>query len=176
MFTSSTLASFLVAAAPLVQLGVAVFPAPTDSTVAYLTNCQTSDTGAVYSELSMYADVAQSFAGQGPDQYEDTFLGQVTTWEGAEIKWSFAGSDPNAANSFTEFINANAQDPAVPTFSPVGCGKYVVNFSGGAIAVGFQCFKDNPRILYTTGDHECSTVYYCRLAHETCDLPDIGKS
>lgn len=177
MFTSSTLASLLVVAAPLVQLGVAVFPPATDSTVAYLTNCLTSDTFARYSEVSMYADVDQSFAGQNPDQYVDTPLGGWVTWELAnpgdagEMTWDFAGSDPNAPNSFTETIKAGSQDPAVPAFSLAGFGSYMDNFNGGAVAFPFQCFKDNPRVLYTTSDHECSTVYYCRTTHSASGSP-----
>jgi hypothetical protein len=171
MFTSLSL---FFASATLLQL-CAAFPPLTDNAVAYLTNCQTSDTGAVYSEVSMYLDVTKSFDGQGPDQYSDTFLGQITTWEGVEVTWSFAVPDPSVAHKFIEFIQPNAQDPAVPTFSAVGCARYIDTFPGGGVANTFMCYKDNPRVLYTTSDHECSTVYYCRITHDSCPLPGEGE-
>jgi hypothetical protein len=147
-----------------------------DNSVVYLTNCQTSDTGAVYSEMSIYLDVTQSFNGQFPDKYQDTSLGQVTTWEGVEVTWSYIGSDPNQADTIAEFINANAQDPSVPTFGQVGCGRVVEGFPGGAIAYPLNCYKDNPRVLYTTSDHSCSTVYYCRTTQDSCPLPSLSES
>jgi hypothetical protein len=174
MLAALTSLSLVLASATLLQLCNAFHPG--DNAVAYLTNCQTSDTGAVYSEVSLYLDVTQSFNGQNPDEYEDTSLGQITTWEGIEVTWSYAGGDPNAADTFAEFINANAQDPSVPTFGQVGCGTYVEGFPGGAIAIPFNCYKDNPRVLYTTSDHSCSTVYYCRVTHDACPLPALSES
>jgi hypothetical protein len=136
-----------------------------DATVAYLTNCQKSDTGAEYSEVSIYSDVANSFNNEGPSAYADTSLSQLQSWEGHQRAWSFPSLDPN------EVDNSNAQDPAVPTFGQVGCASYTEGFSGGAIAFQFNCYKDNPRVLYTTGDHPCSTVYYCSLVHEDLFSP-----
>jgi len=130
-----------------------------------------------YSEVSIYSDVTQSFGGQGPDIYADTSLGATTRWENNKVTWSYAGGDPNQADTFTEFINANAQDPAIPTFSQVGCAQYTQGFPGGALGHTWNCYKDNPRQLYATSDHECSTVYYCRIApFGTCNLPGSGKS
>lgn len=149
------------------QLQLCKLPPLSDNAVVYLTNCQTSDTGAAYSEVSMYLDVTQSFNGQNPDQYDDTSLGQILTWEGAEVKWQFPGGDPNTPDTLSESISANAQDPSVPTFSQVGCATYTEGFSGGAISIRFNCYKDTPRVLYTDTDHECSTVYYCRVTHDT---------
>lgn len=176
MFTTLGSISLLFASATLLQPSSA-FPTFTDSTVAYLTNCRTSDTLVFYSEVSIYSDVTQSFGGQGPDIYADTSLGGTTTWENNEVTWSYAGGDPNQADTFTEFINANAQDPAIPTFSLVGCAQYTQGFPGGALGHTWNCYKDNPRQLYATSDHECSTVYYCRIAPSgTCNLPGSGKS
>jgi hypothetical protein len=169
MVAALTSLSLVLASATLLQLCNAFHLG--DNGVAYLTNCQTSDTGAVYSEASLYQDVTQSFDGQGPDKYEDTSLGQITTWEGVEVTWSYAGRDPNQADTFSEFINANAQDPSVPTFSQVGCGWAVEGFPGGAIGFPLICYKDNPRVLYTTNDHSCTTVYYCRVSKDACPLP-----
>jgi hypothetical protein len=53
--------SLLLTSTTLLQLSTAI-ASFTDSTVAYLTNCQTSDTAAVYSEVSIYSDVTQHFA------------------------------------------------------------------------------------------------------------------
>ena len=174
MLAALTSLSLVLASATLLQLCNALNFG--DNGVAYLTNCQTSDTGPGYSEASLYLDVTQSFNGQNPDAYEDTSLGQITTWEGVEVQWSYAGGDPNAADTFTEFINANAQDPSVPTFSQVGCGRYIELFPGGARALQFNCYKDNPRVLYTTSDHSCTTVYYCRVTHDDCPLPALSES
>jgi hypothetical protein len=151
------------------------FPNFGDATVAYLTNCQTSDTGVGYSEVSIYSDVTKSFNGEGPDAYSDTFLGQVLTWEGGRVGWPFSGQDPTQADDFTEFINSNAQDPAVPTFGQVGCGAYTEGFTGGAILRNFNCFKDKPRLLYSTSDHSCTTIYYCSLVETQCTLSPPGK-
>lgn len=167
MFNSLASFSLLFASATLLQPCLA-FPSFTDSTVAYLTNCQTSDTQAVYSEVDIYSDVAQSFAGQGPEIYDDTSLGATFTWEGAQGSWSYAGGDPNQADTFQEVINANAQDPSIPVFSQVGCGRYTQGFPGGALGHNWNCYKDNPRQLYSTSDHECTTVYYCRITTDAC--------
>jgi hypothetical protein len=174
MFGSLNLFSLLLTSATFLQLCKA-FPQvlPAD-TVAYLTNCQRSDTGVLYSEVSMYLDGKESFAGQVPDQTEDTILGQVTTWEGAEVTWFYAGGDPNIADKLTEFINPNAQDASVPVDSQVGCARYVDGFEDMAEFYRFKCFKDTPRVLYTTGDHECSTIYYCKRTEQACDLPSEG--
>jgi len=101
MFTTLGSISLLFASATLLQPSSA-FPSFTDSTVAYLTNCRTSDTLVFYSEVSIYSDVAQSFGGQGPEIYADTSLGATTTWENNEVTWSYAGGDPNQADTFTE--------------------------------------------------------------------------
>ena len=173
MFSSLIPLSLLCASVTLLRLCDAG-PSFQDSNVAYFTNCQTSDTGTVYSEVSIYNDVTQSFNGQNPDIYADTSLGAVTTWEGNDVTWFYAGAEPKG-DSFNEFIIANAQDPAVPTFSQVGCGTFVEGFSGGAVAIPFACFKDTPRTLYSTSDHSCSTVYYCRISHDTCPFSGPGK-
>jgi hypothetical protein len=175
MLASWTSLSLFFTSATLMQLCNA-FPPILGNTVAYLTNCQTSDTGAVYSEVSMYLDATQSFNGQNPDQYEDTSLGQITTWEGVEISWFFAGGDPKIADQFTEFINANAQDPSVPISSQVGCATYVDGNGDMEITYRFICYKDTPRVLYTTSDHECSTVYYCKTTEHVCVLPSQSES
>ena len=86
MLAALTSLSLVLASATLLQLCNALNFG--DNGVAYLTNCQTSDTGAGYSEASLYLDVTQSFNGQNPDAYEDTSLGQITTWEGVEVQWS----------------------------------------------------------------------------------------
>jgi hypothetical protein len=176
MLASSTSLSLFFISATLMQLCNA-FPPFLHNTIAYLTNCQTSDTGAVYSEVSMYLDAAQSFNGQNPDQYEDTSLGQITTWEGVEITWFYAGGDPKIADEFTEFINANAQDPSVPISAQVGCARYVDGNGDMANYYNFKCYKDTPRVLYTTSDHECSTVYYCKVTNgAACPLPSESES
>lgn len=159
--------SALLATATLLTLTTAI-PPFTDSAVAYFTNCQTTDTAAVYSEVSLYGDVTQSFSGQNPDLYADTPLGGDITWEGKQIAWSYAGADPQNPDPFIEYIKGNAQDPAVPFFTEVGCATYTEGFSGGAVEFRWNCYKDQPRVLYTTADHECTTLYYCRIAH----LPD----
>ncbi len=33
------------------------------------------------------------------------------------------------------------------------------------------CYKDTSRVLYTTSDHECSTIYYCTVTQHVCALP-----
>jgi hypothetical protein len=177
MFTTVASLSLLFASTILLRSTTA-FPTFTDSTVAYLTNCQTSDTHADYSEVSIYSDVTQSFAGQNPDTYADTSLGAWTAWEGNSVTWSYNGLDTMQADSLDEFINANAQDPSIPTFSQVGCATYTQGFSdGAAIATRWNCYKDNPRVLYTTSDHECSTVYYCRVAPigQACPFSPPGE-
>ena len=171
MFSKIAPLSLLLASSTLLHQSTA-FPTFTSSTVAYLTNCQTSDTFADYSEVSIYSDVAQSFAGQGPDTYADTPLGAWATWEGQTLKWSYNGRDTAEPDAFDIFINANAQDPAVPTFSQVGCGGYTEGFNNGvAILVRWNCYKDQSRVLYTTQDHECSTIYYCRITEDACPVP-----
>jgi hypothetical protein len=175
LFTRITFLSLLLASSTLLHPTIA-FPTFTSSTVAYLTNCQTSDTLAPYSEVSIYGDVAQSFSGQNPDTYADTLLGAWTNWEGNSVQWSYNGLDLAQPDKFTEFINANAQDPAVPTFAQVGCGTYSQGFSDGAVvAWRWNCYKDSPRVLYTTADHECSTVYYCRISTDPCPFTSPGK-
>ena len=57
------------------------------------------------------------------------------------MTWDFAGSDPNAPNSFTETIKAGSQDPAVPAFSLAGFGSYMDNFNGGAVAFPFSASR-----------------------------------
>lgn len=175
MLASSTSLSLFFTSATLMQLCNA-FPPLLANTVAYLTNCQTSDTQAVYSEVSMYLDATKSFNGQNPDQYEDTSLGQITTWEGAEITWFYAGGDPNVADTFAEFINANAQDPSVPISGQVGCARYVDGNGNMEETYSFKCYKDTPRVLYTTSDHECRTVYYCKRTQDYCHLPSDSES
>jgi hypothetical protein len=175
MFTQSSFLSLLFTSTTLFQLSIAKATF-TDSTVAYLTNCQTSDTAAIYSEVSIYSDVTQSFDGQGPDAFEDTSLGATTIWEGATVTWFYARDDPNQADTLTERINADAQDPSVPTFAQVGCAGYTLGGGdGSAIFLSFNCYKDDPRVLYTTSDHECSTVYYCRMTSDPCIVSSLGK-
>jgi hypothetical protein len=175
MFRKIAPLSLLLASTTLLHQTTA-FPSFTSSTVAYLTNCQTSDTLADYSEVSIYSDVTQSFNGQNPDTYADTSLGAWATWEGQTLQWLYSGLDTTQQDSFDIFINANAQDPAVPTFSQVGCGGYTEGFNdGGAILISWNCYKDQPRVLYTTSDHECSTLYYCRVTTDSCPIPPPGE-
>jgi hypothetical protein len=168
--------SLLLATTTLLHYTTA-FPSFTSSTVAYFTNCETSDTLVFYSEVSIYSDVAQSFNGENPEAYDDTPLGGTTTWEGTSNVWSYPGDDAAQPDSFFEFINANAQDRAVPAFTQVGCAVYTPAADGGAIAFQFSCYKDNPRVLYTTSDHECTTVYYCEpeVVGTECPFTPPGK-
>ena len=167
MFSSTTFALIALATPLLLQPVFAQKP----DIVVYLTNCVTSDTGVGYSEASLYYEVANSFDGQGPDRYEDTSLGQVTTWEGADITWFYPSAFSPQADQVREFINPNAQDPAVPVNAAVGCARYVESFKDGAFAEQMICQKDNPRLLYSTSDHSCTTVYYCRVTTDGCPLP-----
>ena len=74
----------------------------------------------------------------------------------------------------TEFANANAQDPAVPVDSQVGCAEYQGWNGDMAQFYRFTCHKDTPRLLYTAGDRDCTTRYYCRITEDSCPLPSEG--
>jgi hypothetical protein len=178
MLAPSRLVSLFFTSATLLQLCTAQSFIPLEA-VAYLTNCQQSDNGATvaFSEVSMYQSLGNSLNGQVPDQLEDTPLGQVAAWEAGQITWSYDSGFPPIANTFTEFINGNAQSPAIPVNAPVGCAEY-----GSALSATewqtftFQCFKDQPRTLYTSGDKECTTVYYCERAEGHCPLLHASES
>jgi hypothetical protein len=125
----------------------------------------------------MYQRLENSLNGQVPDQLEDTSLGQLTTWEGNQVTWSYDSGFPPIANTFTEFINANAQSPAIPVNAPVGCAEYGYAPSATNWQIyTFQCFKDQPRTLYTSGDKECVTVYFCERAEGHCPLARASES
>lgn len=178
MLAPSRSVSLFFTSATLLQLCTAQAFVPLN-TVAYLTNCQRSDNGATvaFSEVSMYQRLENSLNGQVPDQLEDTSLGQPVTWEGSQVTWSYDSGFPPIANTFTESINANAQDPSIPVNALVGCAEYGYAPSATNWQIyRFQCFKDQPRTLYTSGDKECTTVYFCERTEESCPLASESES
>lgn len=174
MFTKPTTLSLLLALAPLLP-GCLAQANPFESQVFYLTNCLTSDTQNPYSEVSIYKDVTQSFAGQNPDRYSDTLLGADITWEGAQVTWPYPGGDPKQPDKFNEVINTNAQDASIPTFTQVGCATFEEGTVSEGTLTRWACYKDSPRVLYTTVDHECTTLYYCRWAEVKCPFSGPGE-
>jgi hypothetical protein len=118
--------------------------------IFYLSNC------ASVSQISYYADVTQSWAGQTPDvSVQVSPIGEWVIWEGEPVTAQFD-------TTFTSNIDASAAGQ--PAYTQVGRGEYVI---GGCLPLGsgwtyFDCFVDTGRVLYEDPSlGECTSVYYC---------------
>jgi len=113
-----------------------------DQEAVYLVNCNLG-----YSIMDYYSDNSQSFDGVVPSDNNDceVDISNYVTWEGQAISCTFG-----SGVTFTSHINSGAENLATGAYAGWGYNGH-----------NWDCYKDDGRALYTTGEATCNSIYYC---------------
>jgi hypothetical protein len=130
----------------LLSASASTIPVKRSGETVYLVNCDIPS-AAEYSEVAYYANGADSQNGQLPGDICDIDDTGYITWEGSERSCTFSDSGV----TFTSDIASYAQSLADYSYAGPGWNNYG----------SFNCYKDNGRLLYSSGEAYCYSIYYC---------------